>query len=148
MNNQRQHCVAFSPIWYSFCVSRRTHPHPVPFFSFEWSSTKSMVNVWIKETWNTVEKRLLAYHSTGFWNIILISFADFVFSGLMVTSAILYHAMHFFHITIDIRNVCVFLAPLFSSFTTVVTYHMTKELKVQQYTYNLLFTGIYVTLFL
>jgi len=48
----------------------------------------------------------------------------------MVTSAILYHVMNFFHITIDIRNVCVFLAPLFSSFTTLVTYHLTKELKV------------------
>ena len=48
----------------------------------------------------------------------------------MVTSAALYHVLHFFHITIDIRNVCVFLAPLFSSFTTIVTYHFTKELKV------------------
>ena len=48
----------------------------------------------------------------------------------MVTSAVLYHVMNFFHITIDIRNVCVFLAPLFSSFTTLVTYHLTKELKV------------------
>lgn len=52
-----------------------------------------------------------------------------IYPGLMVTSAVLYHVMHFFHITIDIRNVCVFLAPLFSSFTTIVTYHMTKELK-------------------
>uniref|UniRef100_A0A8C2WHD7 Dolichyl-diphosphooligosaccharide--protein glycosyltransferase subunit STT3A n=1 Tax=Cyclopterus lumpus TaxID=8103 RepID=A0A8C2WHD7_CYCLU len=48
---------------------------------------------------------------------------------LMITSALLYHVLHFFHITIDIRNVCVFLAPLFSSFTTIVTYHFTKELK-------------------
>lgn len=48
----------------------------------------------------------------------------------MVTSAVLYHFMNFFHLTIDIRNVCVFLAPLFSSFTTLVTYHLTKELKV------------------
>lgn len=48
----------------------------------------------------------------------------------MVTSAALYHVLHFFHITIDIRNVCVFLAPLFSSFTAIVTYHLTKELKV------------------
>ncbi|XP_015757459.1 PREDICTED: dolichyl-diphosphooligosaccharide--protein glycosyltransferase subunit STT3A [Acropora digitifera] len=47
----------------------------------------------------------------------------------MVTSAVLYHVLNFFHITIDIRNVCVFLAPLFSSFTTLVTYHLTKELK-------------------
>lgn len=52
-----------------------------------------------------------------------------IYPGLMVTSAVLYHAMNFFHITIDIRNVCVFLAPLFSSFTTLVTYHLTKELK-------------------
>ncbi|CAF4348509.1 unnamed protein product, partial [Rotaria magnacalcarata] len=34
-----------------------------------------------------------------------------------------------FHITIDIRNVCVFLAPLFSSFTVIVTYLLTKELR-------------------
>uniref|UniRef100_H3BAG6 Dolichyl-diphosphooligosaccharide--protein glycosyltransferase subunit STT3A n=1 Tax=Latimeria chalumnae TaxID=7897 RepID=H3BAG6_LATCH len=51
------------------------------------------------------------------------------FPGLMITSAALYHILHFFHVTIDIRNVCVFLAPLFSSFTTIVTYHLTKELK-------------------
>lgn len=49
----------------------------------------------------------------------------------MITSAVLYHILHFFHITIDIRNVCVFLAPLFSSFTAIVTYHFTKELKVK-----------------
>merc|ERR1712131_35976 len=52
-----------------------------------------------------------------------------IYPGLMVTSAALYHVLHFFHITIDIRNVCVFLAPLFSSFTAIVTYHFTKELK-------------------
>ncbi|XP_046857887.1 dolichyl-diphosphooligosaccharide--protein glycosyltransferase subunit STT3A-like [Xenia sp. Carnegie-2017] len=51
-----------------------------------------------------------------------------IYPGLMVTSAVLYNVMHFFNITIDIRNVCVFLA-LFSSFTTIVTYHMAKELK-------------------
>uniref|UniRef100_A0A8C5EVK6 Dolichyl-diphosphooligosaccharide--protein glycosyltransferase subunit STT3A n=1 Tax=Gouania willdenowi TaxID=441366 RepID=A0A8C5EVK6_GOUWI len=52
-----------------------------------------------------------------------------IYPGLMITSALLYHVLHFFHITIDIRNVCVFLAPLFSSFTAIVTYHFTKELK-------------------
>lgn len=52
-----------------------------------------------------------------------------IYPGLMVTSAVLYHVLNFVHITIDIRNVCVFLAPLFSSFTTLVTYHLTKELK-------------------
>ncbi|GCC18782.1 hypothetical protein chiPu_0018063 [Chiloscyllium punctatum] len=52
-----------------------------------------------------------------------------IYPGLMITSAALYHVLHFFHIAVDIRNVCVFLAPLFSSFTTIVTYHLTKELK-------------------
>lgn len=51
-----------------------------------------------------------------------------------MTSAFIYHVLHFLNITIDIRNVCVFLAPLFSSLTTIVTYHLTKELKVSVYT--------------
>lgn len=48
----------------------------------------------------------------------------------MVTSAILYHLMWMVNITIDIRNVCVFLAPFFSSLTTIITYLLTKEVKV------------------
>lgn len=52
-----------------------------------------------------------------------------IYPGLMVTSAMFYHVLHFLNITIDIRNVCVFLAPLFSSLTVIVTYHLTKELK-------------------
>lgn len=51
-------------------------------------------------------------------------------TGLMLTSAVFYHVLHFFHITIHIRDVCVFLAPFFSSLTVLVTYHLTKELKV------------------
>lgn len=53
-----------------------------------------------------------------------------IYPGLMVTSATLYNMMQFLNITIDIRNVCVFLAPFFSSLTTIVTYLLTKELKV------------------
>ncbi len=49
----------------------------------------------------------------------------------MMTSAVIYHVLHLLNITIDIRNVCVFLAPLFSSLTTLVTYQLTKELKVR-----------------
>jgi hypothetical protein len=46
----------------------------------------------------------------------------------MVTSATIYHVLRFLNFNVDIRNVCVFLAPLFSSLTTLVTYHLTKEL--------------------
>jgi len=53
-----------------------------------------------------------------------------LWSGLMVTSALFYHILHLFNVTIHIRDVCVFLAPLFSSLTVLVTYQLTKELKV------------------
>jgi dolichyl-diphosphooligosaccharide--protein glycosyltransferase len=46
----------------------------------------------------------------------------------MLTSTVFYHVLNFLNITIDIRNICVFLAPLFSSFTTIVTYLLTSEL--------------------
>ncbi|XP_015905208.1 dolichyl-diphosphooligosaccharide--protein glycosyltransferase subunit STT3A [Parasteatoda tepidariorum] len=52
-----------------------------------------------------------------------------IYPGLMVTSASIYHVLQYLNVTIDIRNVCVFLAPLFSSFTTIITYLLTKELK-------------------
>ncbi|XP_054710594.1 dolichyl-diphosphooligosaccharide--protein glycosyltransferase subunit STT3A [Uloborus diversus] len=52
-----------------------------------------------------------------------------IYPGLMITSATIYHVLQFLHVTIDIRNVCVFLAPLFSSLTTIITYLLTKELK-------------------
>lgn len=51
-----------------------------------------------------------------------------IYPGLMVTSAALYRFMWLLNITIDIRNVCVFLAPFFSSLTTIVTYSLTKEI--------------------
>uniref|UniRef100_A0A1B6E236 Dolichyl-diphosphooligosaccharide--protein glycosyltransferase subunit STT3A n=1 Tax=Clastoptera arizonana TaxID=38151 RepID=A0A1B6E236_9HEMI len=52
-----------------------------------------------------------------------------IYPGLMITSAVLYHLMRLVNITIEIRNVCVFLAPFFSSLTTIITYLLTKEVK-------------------
>lgn len=51
-----------------------------------------------------------------------------IYPGLMITSAAIYHFLQALNLTIDVRNVCVFLAPLFSSFTTIVTYLLTSEL--------------------
>ena len=52
-----------------------------------------------------------------------------VYPGLMLTAGLLYHGLHALHIPIDIRNVCVFLAPVFSGATAVATYLFTSELK-------------------
>ena len=50
-----------------------------------------------------------------------------VYPGLMVTAAAVYWVLHFFNFTVEIRNVCVLLAPWFASNTTVITYLLTKE---------------------
>lgn len=47
----------------------------------------------------------------------------------MITSTVIFNVLHFINITLEIRNICVFLAPLFSSFTTIITFLLTKELK-------------------
>lgn len=60
-----------------------------------------------------------------------------IYPGLMVTSGVLYRLMWLVNITIDIRNVCVFLAPFFSSLTTIVTYLLTKEIHVSYLRYSL-----------
>jgi len=53
-----------------------------------------------------------------------------IYPGLMLTASILHQVLNSVNLTIDIRNVCVFLAPLFSSFTTILTYFLTKEFGV------------------
>ncbi|KAL4120880.1 hypothetical protein QTP88_013492 [Uroleucon formosanum] len=52
-----------------------------------------------------------------------------IYPGLMITSTVIYNSLHFINLTLEIRNICVFLAPLFSSFTTIITFLLTKELK-------------------
>lgn len=47
----------------------------------------------------------------------------------MVTSAMVYWTLRALHFTVDIRNVCVLLAPWMSSNTAVATYLLTKEVK-------------------
>lgn len=45
----------------------------------------------------------------------------------MTTSYSIYWALHKLAIPIDIRHVCVFLAPVFAAFTAISTYLLTKE---------------------
>lgn len=51
-----------------------------------------------------------------------------IYPGLMVTSAAIFHVLNYFHLSVDVRDVCVFLAPFFSSLTVIVTYKLTSEL--------------------
>jgi len=51
-----------------------------------------------------------------------------IYPGLMITASFFYHVLNAVNITIDVREVCVFLAPAFSSLTSVITYLLTSEL--------------------
>jgi dolichyl-diphosphooligosaccharide---protein glycosyltransferase len=48
----------------------------------------------------------------------------------MSTSAIIYWVMHALSFPVDIRNVCVFLAPVFAALTALSAYLMTKVLNL------------------
>lgn len=51
-----------------------------------------------------------------------------VYPGLMVTAGGLHWILNALHFTVHIRDVCVFLAPVFSGLTAISTYFLTKEL--------------------
>ena len=46
----------------------------------------------------------------------------------MVTSAIIHKVMKMINVPVDIRNVCVLLAPGFSALTALATYLFTREM--------------------
>lgn len=53
-----------------------------------------------------------------------------LYPGLMVTSGAIWHFLrNWLALPVEIRNVCVFLAPAFSGVTAVFTYLLTKEMK-------------------
>jgi dolichyl-diphosphooligosaccharide---protein glycosyltransferase len=51
-----------------------------------------------------------------------------LYPGLMVTSGAIYHALRALTIPVDIRNICVLLAPGFSGLTAFATYLFTNEM--------------------
>ncbi|KAF9894244.1 oligosaccharyl transferase stt3 subunit [Aspergillus nanangensis] len=51
-----------------------------------------------------------------------------LYPGLMVTSGVIYHILRFLTIPVDIRNICVLLAPAFSGLTAFAMYLLTCEM--------------------
>ncbi|KAI8918576.1 Oligosaccharyl transferase STT3 subunit-domain-containing protein [Powellomyces hirtus] len=52
-----------------------------------------------------------------------------VYPGIMVTAGLIHKVLNWLNFPIHIREVCVFLAPLFSAFTAVAAYLLTSEMK-------------------
>ncbi|XP_051728235.1 dolichyl-diphosphooligosaccharide--protein glycosyltransferase subunit STT3B-like [Ctenopharyngodon idella] len=51
-----------------------------------------------------------------------------VYPGLMVTAGLIHYILNLVHLTVHIRDVCVFLAPVFSGLTVISTFLLTREL--------------------
>jgi len=51
-----------------------------------------------------------------------------LYPGLMVTSGVIYHIFRLLSIPVDIRNICVLLAPGFSGLTALAMYLLTSEM--------------------
>uniref|UniRef100_A0A8C8IIF2 Dolichyl-diphosphooligosaccharide--protein glycosyltransferase subunit STT3B n=1 Tax=Oncorhynchus tshawytscha TaxID=74940 RepID=A0A8C8IIF2_ONCTS len=51
-----------------------------------------------------------------------------VYPGLMVTAGLIHYVLNLLHLTVHIRDVCVFLAPVFSGLTSISTFLLTREL--------------------
>ena len=50
-----------------------------------------------------------------------------IYPGLMVTAGVIHNILNTLNISISVRNMCVFLAPLFAALTAFATYLFTKE---------------------
>ena len=50
-----------------------------------------------------------------------------IYPGLMLTAAVFYWALNAINVTINIRNMCVFIAPIFSANAAISSYLLTSE---------------------
>ncbi|CAO3685518.1 unnamed protein product [Umbelopsis vinacea] len=88
---------------------------------FNYRTTQMLVKDGFYEFWNWFDPR--AWYPLG--RVV----GGTVYPGLMVTSAIIHNLLHFLNFPVDIRNVCVLLAPVFSAATAYATYLLTCEIK-------------------
>ena len=88
-----------------------------PWFNFR--TTKLLVEKGPYEFWN--------WYDSESWYPLGRAVGPTVFPGLMVTSGSIYWIAHAIGLPVDIRNVCVFLAPCFAGLTALATYLFTKE---------------------
>ncbi|KAI8803810.1 Oligosaccharyl transferase STT3 subunit-domain-containing protein [Cladochytrium replicatum] len=88
---------------------------------FNYRTTRALVEKGFYDFWNWYDQ--LAWYPLG--RVV----GGTVYPGIMVTAGFIHYVLTSLNFPIDIREVCVFLAPLFSAFTAVATYLLTSEMK-------------------
>ncbi|BEI92321.1 uncharacterized protein CcaverHIS019_0411410 [Cutaneotrichosporon cavernicola] len=87
---------------------------------FNYRATKVLVNEGFYEFWNWFDPT--AWYPLGR------TVGGTVYPGLMVTSGLIWTFLHKINMPVDIRNVCVMIAPAFSGLTALATYGFTTEM--------------------
>ncbi|KAH8077921.1 Oligosaccharyl transferase STT3 subunit-domain-containing protein [Filobasidium floriforme] len=87
---------------------------------FNYRASKVLVNEGFYEFWNWFDPT--AWYPLG--RVV----GGTIYPGLMVTSGIIYNVLHYLNFPVDIRNVCVMLAPAFAGLTAWATYLFTCEM--------------------
>ena len=84
---------------------------------------------WPKGGTEFLQKLLLTHLVTlGTWHPLGRVTGGTLYPGLMVTSGIIYHVLRLLSMPVDIRNICVLLAPGFSGLTAFASYLITSEM--------------------
>ncbi|RKF71214.1 Dolichyl-diphosphooligosaccharide--protein glycosyltransferase subunit stt3 [Golovinomyces cichoracearum] len=89
-----------------------------PWFNFR--ATKHLVENGFYSFWDWFDDR--TWHPLGRVT------GGTLYPGLMVTSGVIYHVLRALTIPVDIKNICVLLAPAFSGLTAYATYLFTNEM--------------------
>ncbi|KAI1767647.1 glycosyltransferase family 66 protein [Hypoxylon sp. FL1150] len=89
-----------------------------PWFNFR--ATKYLVAHGFYDFWDWFDDR--TWHPLGRVT------GGTLYPGLMVTSGAIYHALRALTVPVDIRNICVLLAPAFSGLTAYAAYLLTNEM--------------------
>ncbi|KAK4687656.1 dolichyl-diphosphooligosaccharide---protein glycosyltransferase, partial [Tremellales sp. Uapishka_1] len=87
---------------------------------FNYRATKVLVNDGFYEFWN--------WFDPSAWYPLGRPVGTTLYPGLMVTSGLIWNFLRMINMPVDIRNVCVLLAPGFAGFTGVATYLFTKQM--------------------
>ena len=88
-----------------------------PWFNFR--TTRFLADKGLYEFWN--------WYDSESWHPLGRVIGGTIYPGIMVTSSMIKWALDFIAFPIDIRNICVFLAPAFSGLTAVSTFLLAKE---------------------
>ncbi|CAG8630119.1 12402_t:CDS:2, partial [Ambispora leptoticha] len=88
---------------------------------FNYRTTRHLVSNGFYDFWNWFDER--SWYPLG--RVV----GGTVYPGIMVTSAVIHNILHALNFPVDIRNICVLLAPLFSAFTAIAAYLLTVEIK-------------------